>query len=148
MITSFKKIDHINIVVKNLEEAKSFFSDLGFIVQHEGVLEGEWLDNVTGLKNVRATYISLRLESSETNIELLKFFHPECLTTRDNDVLNKNGFRHAAFEVEHIEEIVKKLKNQGIEFVSDIQIYKETKKRLCYLKGPEGIMLELVEYGR
>ncbi len=86
------------------------------------------------------------MKGTETNLELLKFITPESLTTRDNDVLNKTGFRHMAFDVENIEEIVQTLKEQGIKFFSEIQVYEETNKKLCYLKGPEGIVLELAEY--
>lgn len=148
MNTSFKKIDHINIVVKNFEAAKTFFIKLGFTVKREGILEGKWIDTLTRLKNVKAEYVALSLYNSEINLELLRFTNPENLSTYDNDVLNKTGFRHMAFEVKNIEKVVDDLKEQGIEFLSSIQEYKETNKKLCYLRGPEGIMLELAEYGK
>lgn len=146
MTTSFKKIDHINIVVKDLENAKKFFVELGFTVQHEGKLEGKWIDTITDLKNVKAEYVAFSLQGRETNLELLTFIHPENLSTCDNDVLNKTGFRHLAFEVKNIEKIVKNLKGKGITFFSEVQNYEPTHKKLCYLRGPEGIMLELAEY--
>ncbi|HSX09517.1 MAG TPA: VOC family protein [Candidatus Saccharimonadales bacterium] len=142
----FKKIDHINIVVKDLEKTKNFFVSLGFTIQHEGLLEGKWLDNLTKLKNVKAEYVALSLNDGETNLELLKFNNPENLSTCDNDVINKTGFRHMAFEVEKIEDVVDALKKDNIEFFSEIQTYPETNKKLCYMRGPEGIMLELAEY--
>jgi len=148
MTTSFKKIDHINIVVKNLDAAKKFFIKFGFVVQKEGILEGKWIDTLTRQKNVKAEYAALSLHDDETNLELLKFTNPENLSTHDNDVLNKTGFRHMAFAVENIEKVVEDLKGQDIEFLSSIQEYKEANKKLCYLKGPEGIMLELAEYGK
>ena len=143
---TFKKIDHINIVVKDLKRSKKFFVQLGFTVQIETILEGDWLDKLTGLKNVKASHLSLSLNNGETNIELLKFINPQNLTTCDNDVLNKTGFRHIAFEVEDIEKVVSNLKNQGFTFFSEIQRYKNTNKKLCYLRGPEEIVLELAEY--
>ena len=143
-----RKIDHINIVVKNLEETKKFFLALGFAVQREGKLEGKWIDTVTGLKNVKAEYIGMSLPGTETILELLKFTNPECLTTRDTDVINKIGFRHMAFAVDDIEKVVAGLKKTGVTFLSDVQSYKETNKKLCYFKGPEGILLELAEYGK
>jgi hypothetical protein len=109
-------------------------------------LEGKWIDTVTRLKNVKAEYVGLNLHGTETNLELLRFINPENLTTCDSDVLNKTGFRHMAFEVEHIEKVVERLKKEGIKFLSEVQEYKETNKKLCYLLGPEGIMLELAEY--
>lgn len=148
MTTSFKKIDHINIVVKNLDAAKKFFLLFGFTVQKEGVLEGKWIETVTCLKNVKAEYVALSLHDGETNLELLTFTNPENLSTHDNDVINKTGFRHMALIVEDIEKAVKDLKEKGIDFLSSIQEYKETNKKLCYIRGPEGIMLELAEYGK
>ena len=148
MITSFKKIDHINIVVKDLEKAKKFFLELGFVLRREAKLKGKWIDKVTGLKNVEAENAVIGLEGCETNIELLKFNNPECLTTWDNDVVNKTGFRHMAFEVENIEKVMNHLKESGVEFFSEVQVYKETNKKVCYLKGPEEIVLELAEYGK
>jgi len=147
MITSFKKIDHINIVVKDLKKAKKFFLIFGFTIKREGILKGEWIDTATRLKNVKAEYINLSLHGTETNLELLRFSNPENLSTCDSDVLNKTGFRHVAFEeVEYIEDVVENLKKEGVEFLSEIQTYKEIGKKVCYLKGPEGIMLELAEY--
>jgi catechol 2,3-dioxygenase-like lactoylglutathione lyase family enzyme len=146
MITSFKKIDHINIVVKDLEKVKNFFLIFGFTIKREGILEGKWIDTVMRLKHVKAEYVALSLHNCETKLELLRFNNPENLSTCDNDVLNKTGFRHMAFEVEHIEGVVEHLKKEGVEFLSEVQTYKEIGKKLCYLLGPEGIMLELAEY--
>lgn len=148
MITSFKRIDHINIVVKDIENAKKFFVELGFTVNIETTLEGEWIDKLTGLKNAKASYIGLSLSACETNLELLEFHQPESLTTWDNEVLNKTGFRHIAFEVQDIEKIVAKLKARNVHFLSEIQEYKPTKKKICYFYGPENIVLELAEYGK
>jgi catechol 2,3-dioxygenase-like lactoylglutathione lyase family enzyme len=148
MTTLFKKIDHVNIVVKDLEKTKEFFVSLGFKIKHQGVLKGAWLDTLTKLKNVNAEYVALNLHNGETNLELLRFINPENLSTCDNDVINKTGFRHMAFEVENIEDMVESLKQQHIEFFSEIQTYEPTKKKLCYLVGPEGIVLELAEYGK
>ena len=101
-----------------------------------------------GLKNVKAEYVGLSLAGNETNLELLHFVSHNNLTTWDNDVPNKMGFRHMAFTVENIGIVVKKLKEMGVEFYSEVQPYKETNKKLCYFKGPEGIMLELAEYDK
>lgn len=141
-----QKIDHINVVVKDLQKAKQFFLNLGFVMQREGMLEGEWMDRLTGMRNVKAEYVGLSLAGDETNLELLHFVSYENLTTWDNDVPNKTGFRHMAFSVEDIQAVVDKLKKMGIEFYSEIQKYPDTNKKLCYFKGPEGIMLELAEY--
>lgn len=142
------KIDHINIVVRDLEEAKKFFQKFGFVVKREGELTGEWIDTLTRLKKVHARYAVLSLEGQETNIELLTYNRPygeECPAT---DMLNSVGYRHIAFTVSHIEETVESLKKQGVKFFSEIQEYREVKKKLCYFYGPDNIVLELAEYGK
>ena len=142
---SFKKIDHINVVVRDLEAAKSFFVDLGFIVLTEGRLEGEWIDKIVNLPNVSADYIALALPNTQTNLELIKYYSPEGERDSKLSLPNQIGFRHIAIEVEGIENIVFDLKNKEIQFFSNIQDYNNAKK-LCYFLGPEGIVIELAEY--
>lgn len=139
------KIDHINIVVQDLENAKNFFLNLGFTVVKQGMLEGEWIDRVVRLPQVKAEYVALTIPQTETNLELLKFYSPEGKEDPQISMPNQIGFRHMALEVKDIESAVLDLKKKGITFFSDIQIYNE-KKKLCYFLGPEGIILELAEY--
>jgi len=145
-----KKIDHINIVVKDLEKAKQFFFDLGFICKadHAELLEGHWVDQLTGLKKVKAFYYALTLPGSQTSLELLMYVNPEGIS--DPLISNPNhiGFRHMAFEVEDIEVFVSQLKKKKVKFFSGIQEYKQTGKKLCYFYGPEGNILEAAEYTR
>lgn len=140
-----RKIDHINIVVHDLQAAKKFFLDFGFIVVAESKLEGEWIDTMMGIPDVKAEYVALNLPQTQTNLELLKFYAPE--ENKDPGISKSNtlGFRHLALEVKNIEAIVEKLKKKGIIFFSEIQVYNKRKK-LCYFLGPEGIILELAEY--
>lgn len=141
-----KKIDHINIVVKDLYAAKKFFLDLGFNVLHEGSLTGTWMDAVTDLTNVKATYVSLGLKDGQTNLELIQYDVPSDMSHVEKSLPNQLGYRHLAFEVANIEGIVAKLKKKGYTFFSDIQVYEPSSKKLCYFYGPEGIILELAEY--
>ena len=141
-----KKIDHINIVVKDLPTCKNFFLELGFQLIHEGKLSGDWVDSVTGLEKVNAQYCALGLENSETAIELICYDSPKTLATQKKNLPNQLGFRHVAFAVSDIESIVKELKQKGFTFFSDIQHYEPSNKKLCYFYGPEGIILELAEY--
>jgi catechol 2,3-dioxygenase-like lactoylglutathione lyase family enzyme len=144
-----KKIDHINIVVKDIENAKHFFVDLGFISdkKKEGVLEGPSIEKLTGLKDVEAYYCTLSLPGTRTNIELIRYVSPydqdDPLISKPNHV----GIRHIAFEVTDIIKFVTMLQKQGIHFISEVQEYKPTKKKLCYFYGPEGIILEFAQYG-
>jgi catechol 2,3-dioxygenase-like lactoylglutathione lyase family enzyme len=145
-----KKIDHINIVVKDLEKAKEFFLNLGFILikEREGELKGSFIEKVTKLKRVMAYYCTVSLKGSQTNIELVRYDSPE---DKDDVLISKPnhiGIRHIAFEVENIEKFVAELQKKGVKFFSEIQEYKPTKKKLVYCFGPEGVVLELAEYSQ
>ena len=142
---SLKKIDHINVVVRDLEAAKDFFLELGFIVLKEGRLEGEWIDKIVNLANVSADYIALALPNTQTNIELIKYYSPEGERDSKLSLPNQIGLRHIAIEVKGIEKVVSDLKKREIQFFSDIESYNSAKK-LCYFLGPEGIIVELAEY--
>jgi catechol 2,3-dioxygenase-like lactoylglutathione lyase family enzyme len=143
-----KKIDHINIVVRDLYAAKKFFLELGFTVVHEGTLTGSWIDTITSLENVKAEYCSLGLESAQTKLELIRYDSPEDDSAQTKSLPNHHGFRHLAFEVADIKAVVAQLKKKGITLFSEIQEYEPSKKKLCYFYGPEGIILELAEYSK
>ena len=144
--TMLKKIDHINIVVSDLEKATDFFCRLGFSVVHQGDLEGAWIASIVNLKEVRASYVQLSFRNSGVHIELLKYFTPPSPEIQRTSIPNQIGIRHIAFEVEDIETIVSNLKDEGITFFGDIQTYPATGKKLVYFYGPDGIILELSEY--
>lgn len=141
-----KKIDHINLVVNDLNGAKEFFTQLGFSVGDESGLEGEWVSSIVGLKDVKARYVVLSLPDSNTNLELIEYHSPPSGRGPEMGKANQLGFRHIAFEVEDIDETVRYLKSKDVEFISSIQTYPKTGKRLVYLRGPEGILLELAQY--
>lgn len=141
----FTKIDHINIVVNDLAGTKQFFSTLGFVVIKEGELEGDWIDKIVKLPHVKAKYVALALPNTQTNLELIQYYSPVGEKDPKMSSPNQIGFRHMALEVKDIENVVATLKENGVTFFSDIQVYNVTKK-LCYLLGPEGIIIELAEY--
>ncbi len=140
------KIDHINVVVSNIDEAKSFFIQLGFTIGDESELSGEWISSIVALPNARARYATLKLQGTETNLELIEYFNPPSERDPNIDKANQMGFRHIAFEVENIDEVVQDLKDKGIKFISTIHAYPKTGKRLVYFWGPDGILLELAQY--
>jgi catechol 2,3-dioxygenase-like lactoylglutathione lyase family enzyme len=144
--TMLKKINHVNIVVSNLEETKAFFIQLGFEIGDASGLSGEWISSIVGLPDVEARYVTLSLPNTETNLELIEYTSP--LSDKDPDMYKANqiGFRHIAFEVDNIEDEVCRLKEKGIKFLSEIHTYPKTGKRLVYLWGPDRILLELAQY--
>ncbi len=141
-----KNINHVNIVVSNLEETKAFFIQLGFEVGDESDLTGEWISSIVGLPDVNARYVTLSLPGTETNLELIEYTSPPSKKDPNMGKANQIGFRHIAFEVDNIEDEVSRLRDKGIKFLSAIQTYPKTGKRLVYLWGPDRILLELAQY--
>jgi catechol 2,3-dioxygenase-like lactoylglutathione lyase family enzyme len=141
-----KKINHVNIVVSNLDETKAFFIQLGFEVGDESGLSGEWISSIVGLPDVKARYVTLSLPGTETNLELIEYVSPPSEKDPNMDKANQIGFRHIAFEVDNIEDELRRLKDKGIKFLSTIHTYPKTGKRLVYLWGPDKILLELAQY--
>ena len=138
------KIDHVGIVVNDLSAAKAFFLDFGFEVEGEGELEEEWVGRVIGLDNVKNAFVMLKTPDGQANIELIKFYAPLDERNTPMPFANTLGIRHIALAVEEIEAIVAKLKNKGTEVIGEITNYQDAYK-LCYVRGPEGIILELAE---
>jgi catechol 2,3-dioxygenase-like lactoylglutathione lyase family enzyme len=138
------RIDHVGVIVSDLSAAKAFFLDFGLEVQGEGEVEGEWVDQVVGLHDVKAAIVMLGAPDGQANIELTKFYTPLDEQGIRQSFANTLGIRHIAFAVEDIEALVAKLKNKGTAIFSEIQTY-ENEYKLCYVRGPEGIILELAE---
>lgn len=138
------RIDHVSINVNDLAEAKTFFLDLGLEVHAEWELAGEQLDRIVGLTHVKTACVALGMPDGQTWIELVKFHSPSDEKGIQKPFANTLGIRHICFAVEDIENMVAKLKKSGKEIFSEIQYYEESYK-LCYVRGPEGIILELAE---
>ncbi len=139
-----KHIDHLGINVQDLTAAKTFFTDLGFTVVGESSMQGELLDKVIGLKDARTEFVMLQAPDGQLNLEVIKYHQPidkDGIQIQDANAL---GMRHLAFQVDDIEEIVASLKEKGHELVGEMQNYENIWK-LCYIRGPEGIIIELAE---
>ncbi|MBF6614991.1 MAG: VOC family protein [Chloroflexi bacterium] len=149
------RIDHVSINVNDLPAAKAFFLDLGLELQGEGSLEGAWLDQLVGLNNVKTSLAFFRVpgcqdqgegegQTNQASIELVKYHTPSDENGIQQPLANTLGIRHIAFVVEDIEAVVARLKEKGIETFSEIYNYQGMYK-LCYVRGPERIILELAE---
>jgi catechol 2,3-dioxygenase-like lactoylglutathione lyase family enzyme len=139
-----RRIDHVGIIVNDLTAAKAFFLDLGLEMLGEGNVDGAWVDRVVGLPGVKAALVMLRMPDGGANIELATFYTPADENVGQRPLANTPGIRHIAFLVEDIEGVVAKLKKKGVEIFGEIQNYENVYK-LCYIRGPEGIILELAE---
>lgn len=139
-----KHVDHVGIVVQDLESAKEFFVDLGFTLTAEMPIQGEWVERIIGLTGVSEDLAMLQSPDGQLNLELVKFHRPidsEGIRPRDANAL---GLRHLAFQAEGIDQLVDRLKQKGRELIGEVQTYEDI-WRLCYVRGPEGIIIELAE---
>lgn len=138
------RIDHVGVIVKDLPAAKAFFVDLGLEILGEAEVKGEWVERIIGLNDVRQTVVMLGMPDGQATLELVKFHTPLDEKGIQESFANTLGIQHIAFAVEDIEAIVAKLKKNGAELFGEIQNY-ENMYKLCYVRGPEGIILELAE---
>ncbi len=138
------RIDHVGVIVNDLPSAKEFFLDLGLEVEGEAKMEGEWLDRIVGLKGTRTALVYMRLPDGGAALELAKFYSPSDQGAAQPLPANAVGIRHIAFVVDDIDAIVAKLRENGHELFSDVQYYEDTYKT-CYVRGPEGMILELAQ---
>jgi catechol 2,3-dioxygenase-like lactoylglutathione lyase family enzyme len=139
-----KHINHIGIVVDDLENAKAFFVDFGFTIMGEMRMQGQLVERVIGLKNVSDDLVMLQAPDGQLNIELVKFHNPVDPEGVHPPAVNAFGLRHIAFEVEDLAGIIDTLHQKGIKLVGEVQTY-ENSWKVCYVRGPEGIILELAE---
>jgi catechol 2,3-dioxygenase-like lactoylglutathione lyase family enzyme len=137
-------MDHVGIVVEDLAAATEFFVELGFELRGEAKVEGGWVDRVVGLDGVQAEIAMVQTPDGHGRIELAKFHKPSGQLGDSSAPANMPGIRHLAFEVDDIDAIVASLRDRGTELVGELERY-ENSYRLCYVRGPEGIIVELAE---
>ncbi|KQL52713.1 glyoxalase [Heyndrickxia shackletonii] len=138
------RIDHVGVIVNDLPAAIDFFLVLGLKVLGEAEVKGEWVERIIGLNDVRETVVMLGMPDGQATLELVKFHTPSDQIGVQQSFANTLGIGHIAFAVEDIEAIVTKLKQKGAELFGEILNY-ENAYKLCYVRGPEGIILELAE---
>ena len=142
---TLQRMDNVLIVVDDLEAAKAFFVELGMELEGETTVEGPSVDRLIGLQNVRATLVLLRTPDGHGRIELDKFHTPEAIRTGPENVpVNALGIRRIMFTVDDIDAVVARLRAHGAELVGEVVQYEDT-YRLCYVRGPEGIIVGLAE---
>lgn len=139
-----QRMEHVGIVVDDLTAATEFFVELGLEAEGKGSVEGRWVDGVVGLEGVRAEVAMLRTPDGHGRVELIKFHAPASQDGSRNAPANTPGIRHIAFAVEDIDAVVAGLRARGTELVGEVESY-EGIYRLCYVRGPEGIIVELAE---
>ena len=139
-----QRMEHVGIVVEDLATAIEFFIQLGLVLEGEGVVEGRWADRVVGLEGVRAEIAMMQTPDGNGRLELTTFHSPPHQAGNRQAPANTPGIRHVAFAVEDIDAVVAGLRARGAELVGGLERYRDS-YRLCYVRGPEGIIVELAE---
>lgn len=141
---AIERMDHVGIVVEDIEAAKAFFLELGLELDGGAEVEGAWVDRVVGLEGVRSEVAMLATPDGNSRIELAKFHAPPGPSGDPHAPSNAPGIRHVTFAVDDVDAAVAAVKAHGGELVGDVENYKDI-YRLCYVRGPEGIIVELAE---
>ena len=142
---TLQRMDNVLIVVDDLEAAKAFFVELGMELEGETTVDGPSVDRLIGLQNVRATLALMRTPDGHGRIELDKFHAPAAVRTEPkNKPVNTLGIRRIMFAVDDIDDVLGRLRAHGAELIGEITQY-EDMYRLCYIRGPEGIIVALAE---
>jgi catechol 2,3-dioxygenase-like lactoylglutathione lyase family enzyme len=138
------RMDNVGIVVDDLKAAVAFFVELGLELEGEMTVEGQWVDRVVGLDGVRNDIAMMRTPDGHSRLELMKFHKPTANSAEPNTPVNTLGIRRIMFAVKDIDDVVARLEAHGAELVGELAQY-EDQYRLCYLRGPEGIIVALAE---
>jgi len=141
---TIQRMEHVGIVIDDLAAATAFFVELGLELQGEGSVEGGWVDRVVGLEGVRVDYAMMETPDGHGRLELVKFHAPSGPGGDRHAPANTPGIRHLAFAVDDIDAVVASLRAHGGELVGEVENYEDI-YRLCYVRGPEGIIVELAE---
>ena len=143
---TIKRLDHISVVVEDLGSAIAFFSELGLEQEGEAAVEGEWVDRVNGLESVQVDIVMMRTPDGHGRLELTKFRNPKLLEIEPASAPpNTLGLRSVMFTVESVEDTVARMRvHFGAELVGEVAQY-ENFYRLCYMRGPGGIIVALAE---
>jgi catechol 2,3-dioxygenase-like lactoylglutathione lyase family enzyme len=139
-----QRMDHVGVVVEDLAAAIEFFVELGLELQGEGTVEGDWVDRVVGLEGVHVDIAFVQTPDGHGRLELIKFHAPPVEGGNGHAPANTLGIRHLTFAVEDIDAVVAGLRARGAELVGEVERYEDL-YRLCYVRGPEGIIIELAE---
>jgi catechol 2,3-dioxygenase-like lactoylglutathione lyase family enzyme len=141
---TIKRMDNVGIVVESLDDAISFFSELGLKLEGRAMVEGEWAGRITGLGNQRVEIAMLVTPDGHSRLELSRFLTPPVVADHRNAPVNALGYLRVMFAVDDLDETLAKLGKHGAELVGEVVRYEQS-YRLCYIRGPEGLLIGLAE---
>ena len=141
---TLQRMDNVGIVVESLDTAIAFFAELGLELEGRATIEGDWAGRVTGLRDMRVEIAMMRTPDGHSRLEISQFLAPTAVADHRNAPVNSLGYLRIMFAVEDIDDTVARLRSHGAELVGEVVAYEDT-YRLCYLRGPEGILIGLAE---
>jgi len=141
---TLKRMDNVGIVVESLDAAIAFFGELGLKLEGRATIEGEWAGRVTGLGNQRVEIAMLVTPDGHSRLELSRFLTPPVVADHRNAPVNALGYLRVMFTVDDIDETLVRLRRRGAQLVGEVVQYEEA-YRLCYIRGPEGLLIGLAE---
>ena len=138
------RMDNVGIVVESLDETVAFFTELGLTLEGRATIEGEWAGRVTGLGNQHVEIAMMVTPDGHSRLELSRFIHPAVIADHRNAPVNALGYLRAMFTVSDIDDTLARLQKIGAQLVGEVVKYEEL-YRLCYIRGPEGLLIGLAE---
>jgi catechol 2,3-dioxygenase-like lactoylglutathione lyase family enzyme len=141
---ALKRMDNVGIVVESLDDAISFFSELGLRLEGRATIEGEWAGRVTRLGAQRVEIAMLVTPDGHSRLELSRFITPPVVADHRNAPVNALGYLRVMFAVDDLDETLVRLRRGGAQLVGEVVQYEEA-YRLCYIRGPEGLLIGLAE---
>jgi catechol 2,3-dioxygenase-like lactoylglutathione lyase family enzyme len=141
---ALRRMDNVGIVVESLDTAISFFVELGLELEGRAMIDGEWSGRVTGVRGQRVEIAMLRMPDGNGRIELSRYIEPRPSEDHRNAPANALGYLRVMFEVDDLDEMLARLGKHGAQLVDEVVQY-ENVYRLCYVRGPEGILIGLAE---
>ncbi len=141
---ALKHLDNVGIVVENLTAAIEFFRELGFELEGRGMVEGEWAGRVTGLGDQRVEIAMMRTPDGHGRLELSRFLAPPVVADHRTAPVNALGYLRVMFAVDDLDETLERLRTRGAQLVGEVVRYKDA-YRLCYIRGPEGLLIGLAQ---
>ena len=142
---TIQRMDNVLIVVDDLEAATAFFVELGMELEGKTQVEGDWVDRTVGLDGVRADIVMMRTPDGHGRVELTKFHTPSAISSEpQNAPANTRGIRRIMFAVDDVDDVLARLRTHGAEPVGEVARYEDS-YRLCFVRGPEGIIIGLAE---
>ena len=143
-IMTLKRMDNVGIVVEDIDAAIEFFTELGLEFEGRAPIEGDWADGVTGLRDMRVEIAMMRTPDGHSRLEMSRFLAPPVVADHRRAPVNALGYLRVMFTVEDIDDTLARLEKRGAEIIDKVVQYEDT-YRLCYIRGPEGILIRLAQ---